>query len=54
MFHKGDTLFLPTAHAARPATSSAERTLPPHLQELLPRRLRNTALLYSLAYFMER
>ena len=45
-------LFFPSGHPAKRAKSGAERTLPPHLQEQLPRRLRNTALLYSLAYFL--
>jgi serine/threonine-protein kinase len=52
MLHKGDSLFLPSGHAARSAKSGIDRTLPPHLQEQLPRRLRNIALLYSLAYFL--
>ena len=47
--HRGESLFLPGGRAAQP---SASRTLPPHLQEQLPRRLRNTALLYTLAYFL--
>ena len=46
-----DTLFLPRGRAAK-AALTASRTLPPHLQEQLPRRLRNIALLYSLAYFL--
>ena len=49
---KGDTLFLPSGRAARSARFSVDRTLPPHLQEQLPGRLRNIALLYSLAYFL--
>ena len=48
----GDSLFLPSGLAAQPATLGGGRTLPPHLQEQLPRRLRNIALLYSLAYFL--
>jgi serine/threonine-protein kinase len=52
MSHKGNTLFLPGGHAAPSAGSRAAWTLPPHLQGQLPRRLRNTALLYSLAYFL--
>jgi hypothetical protein len=48
----GDSLFLPSGLLARPATLDGERTLPPHLREQLPRRLRNVALLYSLAYFL--
>jgi serine/threonine-protein kinase len=49
---QGDSLFLPGRRRARPAGSTAGPTLPQHLQEQLPRRLRNTALLYSLAYFL--
>ncbi|HEY6572472.1 MAG TPA: protein kinase [Candidatus Eisenbacteria bacterium] len=52
MPHKGDTLFLPAGHSAPSAKSRAGWTLPPHLQEQLPRRLRTIALLYSLAYFL--
>jgi hypothetical protein len=47
-----DTLFLPQGRAARLAGSAIERTLPPHLRQQLPRRLRNVALLYALAYFL--
>src|SRR5882672_7917479 len=47
-----DTLFLPGGRGARSSRFSPDRTLPPHLQEQLPRRLRNTALLYSLAFFL--
>ena len=47
-----DSLFLPAGRPARPALFSADRTLPPHLQEQLPRRLRNIALLYALVYFL--
>jgi hypothetical protein len=47
--HRGDSLFLPSG---RPARSSLAHTLPAHLREQLPRRLRNIALLYSLAYFL--
>lgn len=49
---RGETLFLPGGRDVRPGKSSAARTLPPHLQEQLPRRLRNIALLYTLAYFL--
>lgn len=49
---EGDSLFLPRGRAAKPTGSTEIRTLPPHLQELLPQRLRNAALLYSLAYFL--
>jgi type IV secretory pathway VirB3-like protein len=48
----GDTLFLPRGRAAKPTGVTEIRTLPPHLQEQLPQRLRNVALLYSLAYFL--
>jgi eukaryotic-like serine/threonine-protein kinase len=48
----GETLFLPGGREARSSKFSPDRTLPPHLQEQLPRRLRNTALLYSLAFFL--
>ena len=48
----GDSLFLPIGRAARQARLTAGATLPPHLQEQLPRRLRTVALLYSLAYFL--
>jgi hypothetical protein len=48
----GDTLFLPRGHASQRAKTGAGWTLPPHLQEQIPRRLRNIALLYSGAYFM--
>jgi len=44
----GDSLFLPAGRARL----SPDRTLPPHLQEQLPRRLRNIALLYAMAYFL--
>ena len=44
----GDSLFLPSGRARL----SPDRTLPPHLQEQLPRRLRNIALLYAMAYFL--
>jgi type IV secretory pathway VirB3-like protein len=50
--HKGETLFLPVGRAAKQSRSSVERTLPPHLQEQLPGRLRTMAFLYSLAYFL--
>ena len=46
--HQGDSLFLPGGRAAQ----SAKLTLPPHLQEQLPGRLRNVALLYALVYFL--
>ena len=48
----GETLFLPGGQGARSSKFSVDRTLPQHLQEQLPRRLRNTALLYSLAFFL--
>ena len=48
----GETLFLPGGRGPRPSKYTADRTLPPHLQEQLPRRLRNIALLYSLAFFL--
>src|SRR5439155_15973653 len=48
----GETLFLPGGRGDRPSKLSPDRTLPPHLQEQLPRRLRNIALLYSLAFFL--
>jgi type IV secretory pathway VirB3-like protein len=48
----GESLFLPNGQAAQPSRFIDIRTLPPHLQEQLPRRLRNVALLYSLAYFL--
>jgi hypothetical protein len=47
-----NTLFLPHGRAEQRAKSGAGWTLPPHLQEQLPRRLRNVALLYSGAYFL--
>ena len=53
MPHKGDTLFLPAGRGPKSSKFGAGRTtLPPHLQEQIPRRLRNIALLYSLAYFL--
>ena len=48
--HLGDTLFLPRGRDA--SSSRTGKTLPPHLQEQLPRRLRTVALLYALAYFL--
>ena len=48
----GTPLFLPGGRDARPSKFGVDRTLPPHLQEQLPRRLRNIALLYALAYFL--
>jgi serine/threonine-protein kinase len=48
----GATLFLPSGQTATPSGHAADRTLPPHLQEQLPRRLRITALLYSLTFFL--
>ena len=48
---RGDTLFLPRARTASRARSKVEWTLPPHLQQQVPRRLRNIALLFSGAYF---
>ncbi|HKQ18136.1 MAG TPA: protein kinase [Candidatus Eisenbacteria bacterium] len=48
---QGESLFLP-GRAEHRARFSADRTLPPHLQEQLPRRLRKMALLYTLAYFL--
>ena len=48
----GESLFLPNGRAAQPSGFIDVRTLPPHLQEQLPRRLRNVALLYSLGYFL--
>ena len=48
---QGESLFLP-GRAEHRARFSADRTLPPHLQEQLPRRLRKMALLYALAYFL--
>jgi len=50
--HSGETLFLPGGRGARSSKFGPDRTLPPHLQEQLPRRLRNTAVLYSLAFFL--
>jgi serine/threonine-protein kinase len=50
--HRGDSLFLPSGRAAQPAKFGPGRTLPPHLQEQLPGRLRNVALLYAMAYFL--
>jgi len=47
----GDTLFLPRGRTAPRARPKVEWTLPPHLQQQVPRRLRNIALLYSGAYF---
>ena len=48
---RGDTLFLPRGRTASRARPKVEWTLPPHLQQQVPRRLRNIALLYSGAYF---
>src|SRR5207253_901026 len=47
-----DTLFLPHGRAGQKPESRAAWTLPPHLQEQLPRRLRAIALLYSLVFFL--
>jgi len=47
----GPTLFLPRGRATPRARHKTEWTLPPHLQQQVPRRLRNIALLYSGAYF---
>jgi serine/threonine-protein kinase len=48
----GDTLFLPRGHASQRPKAGTAWTLPPHLQEQIPRRLRNIALLYSGAFFL--
>ncbi len=48
----GETLFLPHGHGAQKPESRAAWTLPPHLQDQLPRRLRAIALLYSSAFFL--
>ena len=48
---QGPTLFLPRGRTAPQARPRVEWTLPPHLQQQVPRRLRNIALLYSGAYF---
>ncbi len=48
----GDALFLPRGHTAPRAKPASGWTLPPHLQEQVPRRLRNIALLYSGAYLL--
>jgi len=48
----GASLFLPGGRDSQSRRSIDVRTLPTHLQELLPRRLRTVALLYSLAYFL--
>ena len=47
----GDALFLPRGRGAARARPRSGWTLPPHLQQQVPRRLRNVALLYSGAYF---
>lgn len=47
-----DTLFLPQGHRAQKPESQAAWTLPPHLQDQLPWRLRAIALLYSSAFFL--
>jgi serine/threonine-protein kinase len=48
----GGALFLPRGRPAPRARPRSEWTLPPYLQQQVPRRLRNTALLYSVAYFL--
>ena len=48
----GETLFLPHGHGAQKPESQAAWTLPPHLRDQLPRRLRAIALLYSSAFFL--
>jgi serine/threonine-protein kinase len=48
----GESLFLPRGRRAPSSGLADVRTLPPHLQQQLPRRLRTVALLYSLAYFL--
>src|SRR5881394_3503204 len=47
----GHALFLPRGRTPSRARPRAEWTLPPHLQQQVPRRLRNIALLYSGAFF---
>ena len=47
-----DALFLPRGRTPATPKGGFKETLPRHLQELLPRRLRNIALLYTLAYFL--
>ena len=47
----GEALFLPRGRTATRARLKSQWTLPPHLQQQVPRRLRNIALLYSGAYF---
>ncbi len=48
----GGDLFCPRGPTAPRAKSQSTWTLPPHLQQQLPRRLRTIALLYSLAFFL--
>jgi serine/threonine-protein kinase len=48
----GDALFLPRGRTTERARLKPEWTLPPHLRQQVPRRLRNIALLYSGAYFL--
>jgi eukaryotic-like serine/threonine-protein kinase len=48
----GESHFLPRGRAAPTSGFTDVRTLSPHLQQQLPRRLRTVALLYSLAYFL--
>jgi len=47
----GDALFLPRGRTTPRSKYKVEWTLPPHLQQQIPRRLRNIALLYSGAFF---
>jgi len=48
----GETLFLPHAGAVGVPVSRAAWTLPTHLHDQLPRRLRAIALIYSAAFFL--
>ena len=48
----GEALFLPRGRTTPRARLRSQWTLPPHLQQQVPRRLRNIALLYSGAYFL--
>src|SRR5512138_1817500 len=50
--HRGDTLFLSGRRGGERGSPRSGWTLPPHLQDQLPRRLRNVAFLYALAYFL--